>query len=100
MGYNINVLVNTMAEPILKWVGGKRQLLPKLVQLLPVDYKHRSFHEPFFGGGAFTFWYEPKRGSINDINPKLMTFYIVVRDYVDDLIEDARNHINEKRILL
>lgn len=31
MGYNINVLVNTMAEPILKWVGGKRQLLPKLV---------------------------------------------------------------------
>ncbi len=85
-----------MAEPILKWAGGKRQILPEIVALMPEDFKNRTFHEPFFGGGAVTFWMEPKRGTINDINPKLINFYIVVRDYVDELIEDAKRHKNEK----
>jgi len=39
---------------------------------------------------------EPKMGTINDINPKLINFYVVVRDHVDELIEDAKKHKNEK----
>ncbi len=63
---------------------------------MPKDFRNRTFHEPFFGGGAVTFWMEPERGTINDINPKLMNFYVVVRDHVDELIEDAKKHKNEK----
>ncbi len=37
-----------------------------------------------------------KGGTINDINPKLVNFYVVVRDHVDELIEDAEEHKNEK----
>lgn len=85
-----------MAEPILKWAGGKRQILHEIVALMPKDFKSRTFHEPFFGGGAVTFWMEPDKGTINDINPKLVNFYVVVRDHVDELIEDAEEHKNEK----
>ncbi|WP_251949309.1 DNA adenine methylase [Thermococcus argininiproducens] len=85
-----------MAEPVLKWAGGKRQILPQIVALMPKDFKERTFHEPFFGGGAVTFWLEPKRGTINDINLKLINFYLVVRDYVEELIQDAKQHKNEK----
>ena len=85
-----------MAEPILKWAGGKRGLLREIIALMPRDFRDRTFHEPFFGGGAVTFWIEPKKGTINDINPKLMNFYVVVRDHVDELIEDAQRHKYEK----
>jgi len=85
-----------MAEPILKWAGGKRGLLREIIALMPRDFRDRTFHEPFFGGGAVTFWIEPKGGTINDINTKLINFYVVVRDHVDELIEDARNHRYEK----
>lgn len=85
-----------MVEPVLKWAGGKRQILHEIVALMPKDFRDRTFHEPFFGGGAVTFWMEPERGTINDINPKLINFYVVVRDHVDELIEDAKTHKNEK----
>ncbi len=85
-----------MAEPILKWAGGKRELLPEIISFLPLDFRERRFHEPFFGGGAVAFWMEPISGTINDINPRLMRFYEVVRDHVDELIEDAKGHVSEK----
>lgn len=86
-----------MAKPILKWAGGKQALLKDIVALFPEDFRERRFHEPFFGGGALTFWLEPREGTINDANPRLMNFYRVVRDKVDELIEDANQHINEKQ---
>jgi len=85
-----------MAEPILKWAGGKRSLIPSIFALLPHDYRHRTYHEPFFGGGALFFSIKPARGSINDINPKLINFYIVVRDYPEELIEQALKYPYEK----
>lgn len=85
-----------MAEPVLKWAGGKRQLLDELIGLMPIDFRKRALHEPFFGGGALTFYVEPKKGTINDINEKLINFYIVLRDFTEELIEDAKKHKNEK----
>jgi DNA adenine methylase len=46
----------------------------------------RGYHEPFIGGGAIFFKIEPIVGSINDINPRLMNFYKIVRDYPHELI--------------
>jgi len=74
-------------NPILKWAGGKRRLLQDIIALLPSDYKKRSYHEPFLGGGAVFYKIRPKSGTINDINPRLMNFYEVVRDNPVELIE-------------
>lgn len=79
-----------MAEPILKWVGGKRQLLSDLRSYFPVDYD--QYHEPFIGGGAVFFELEPKNGSINDLNRRLVTFYKIVRDHPDQLIDKNQQH--------
>ena len=85
-----------MVEPILKWAGGKRSLIPNIVALLPTDYKVRAYHEPFFGGGALFFTLKPADGSINDINPRLINFYKVVRDNPEELIEQALQYRYEK----
>ncbi|KXB09315.1 DNA adenine methylase [candidate division MSBL1 archaeon SCGC-AAA833F18] len=79
-----------MVDPILKWAGGKRQLLDDIVSLFPKDYQDRAFHEPMFGGGAVTFHVGPSEGTINDIVPRLMIFYEVVRDNPEELIEESR----------
>ncbi len=36
--------------------------------------------EPFFGGGALFFHLEPRKAIVNDINTRLMQFYLGVRD--------------------
>ena len=42
-----------MMKPLLKWVGGKRQLLPALRRFYPRDFG--TYIEPFFGSGAVFF---------------------------------------------
>ena len=74
-----------MVEPILKWAGGKRQLLDELYARFPADYDR--YHEPFLGGGAVFFDLEPADATINDANPRLINFYEQVRDRPDALIE-------------
>ena len=78
-----------MVRPVLKWAGGKRQLLDELYSRFPSEYE--SFHEPFFGGGALFFDIEPRDGTINDTNPRLVNFYEQVRDNPQELIELLRS---------
>jgi len=85
-----------MANPILKWAGGKRQIIESIISLFPKDINKHRFHEPMFGGGAVTFNIEPCGGSINDINPRLVRFYRTVREYPDELIERNRKHKLDK----
>jgi DNA adenine methylase len=74
-----------MAEPILKWAGGKRQLLDELYARFPHSYGR--YHEPFVGGGALFFDLEPADATVNDANPRLVNFYERVRDDPEALIE-------------
>jgi len=74
-----------MAEPILKWAGGKRQLLDALYARFPAAYG--GYHEPFLGGGAVFFDLEPPDATVNDANPRLVNFYERVRDDPEALIE-------------
>ncbi len=83
-------------RPLLKWAGGKRSQLERIVGLFPGDIRERGYHEPFIGGGAVFFHVEPGSGSINDINPKLMNFYRVVRDDPEALIEEASKYRYEE----
>ena len=53
-------------SPIVKWVGGKRQLLPEIMPL--INKKCSTYVEPFVGGGAVFFELQPKKAIINDYN--------------------------------
>ncbi len=79
--------------PVVKWVGGKRQLLPVLTPLLPECFN--IYCEPFFGGGALLFWRQPQKAIVNDINCDLIRMYEVIRDQVEDLILELEKHTNE-----
>ena len=78
--------------PIVKWAGGKRQLLPSILPMIPK--RLHLYCEPFFGGGAVFFARQPQNALINDINPDLMEMYAVVRDDVEGLIADLKRHKN------
>ena len=41
---------NLLLSPVLKWVGGKRQLLNEIIPMIPKNYS--TYVEPFIGGGA------------------------------------------------
>lgn len=85
-----------MVNPILKWAGGKRSLIPAIISLFPKDYRKCTYHEPFFGGGAVFFKIRPMSGSINDINHRLINFYKVVRDKPEELIALAKHYKHNK----
>lgn len=44
------------SKPCFPWVGGKRRLLPVLIQSLPENITEMATYvEPFVGGGALFF---------------------------------------------
>jgi len=83
--YNANV------RPILKWAGGKRQLLP---DILPIIEQHRisTYVEPFVGGGAILFGLQPQNAVINDYNVELMNLYYVIKEEPQQLLAVLKNH--------
>ncbi len=86
---------NKLITPFVKWVGGKRQLLSSIVEVMPKSLKNYTYVEPFIGGGAVLFYLQPKKAIINDSNSDLINVYSVVKDNLDSLIEDLRKHKNE-----
>lgn len=69
----------------MKWAGGKRQLIPALMERMPT-FEGR-YIEPFLGGGALFFFMQPGRAVIQDSNEELIHCYQTVRDHPDALIE-------------
>lgn len=76
--------------PIVKWVGGKRQLMFELLKNMPKEYNR--YFEPFIGGGALFFELQPDNAYISDMNEELINLYQVVRDNVYELIADLQKH--------
>lgn len=60
--------------PALKWAGGKRWLIPRLIQLWK-PFKNYTLIEPFVGGLAVSLGILPHKALLNDINPHLINFY-------------------------
>lgn len=79
--------------PVVKWVGGKRQLISEIDKYLPSNYS--TYYEPFLGGGAVLFHLQPHKAVVNDINEELINLYQVIKDNVEELIEDLKKHKNE-----
>jgi DNA adenine methylase len=65
-------------RPFIKWVGGKRQLLSAIDELVPEHYNR--YFEPFLGGGALLLHLQPKDAVINDFNSELINAWEQVRD--------------------
>lgn len=84
---------NKLVAPVVKWVGGKRQLLPVITPLLPK--RITTYCEPFFGGGALLFSRQPTMAYINDVNSELINLYEIIRDDVESLIKLLEQHKNE-----
>lgn len=79
---------NLILQPILKWAGGKRQLLSQLETFFPNTFT--KYYEPFVGGGAVLFHLQPKKAVINDSNKDLIEMYQCIKDHLDELIEKLK----------
>lgn len=79
-----------LCKPFLKWVGGKGQLLSELKKRIPENVAR--YYEPFIGGGALYFNYQPRHAYISDLNSELIDAYTVIRDDVDSLIKCLKKH--------
>lgn len=80
------------ARPLLKWAGGKTQLLADLKDKLPRTYGR--YIEPFIGGGALFFSLRPDQAVIADSNPELINMYQAVADDVDAVITELKTYEN------
>lgn len=81
---------NPLVAPVLKWVGGKRQLLKEILPLIPNDIS--TYYEPFVGGGAVLFSLQPKKAHINDYNLELINVYKIIMNNPNDLIKILEDH--------
>ena len=77
-------------KPFLKWAGGKRSLLPEILNRIP-DERFELYVEPFLGGGAlFLELYRQgriERAILNDRNPELINTWKMVRDEPDAVVD-------------
>lgn len=75
-------------QPVLKWAGGKRQLLPEILSCLPKRIE--TYYEPFIGGGAVFFALAAegrfRRAVLSDRNADLVCVYRAIRDDVEGVI--------------
>lgn len=82
--------VKANVSPLIKFVGGKRGLLPQIYERIPK--KFNTYHEPFVGGGALFFSlmseldHDGKSAFISDSNPSLIRMYSAVANNVEGLI--------------
>lgn len=77
-------------SPILKWAGGKRQLLSEIIPLVPSSFD--AYYEPFVGAGAVLLALQPQKAIVNDANTELITVYEVIRDNPSELIDLLKQH--------
>ena len=68
-------------KPLVKYRGGKSKEIPSFIKYIPDQFD--TYFEPFLGGGAVFFHLEPQKAVINDVNAKLMTFYLDVKEKYD-----------------
>jgi len=86
------------ARPFIKWVGGKRQLLDRLLHYVPERFG--TYHEPFVGGGALFFRLEPRPAILADSNERLIRTYRGLRNEPEKVIELLRGYPHEKSFFL
>lgn len=82
-------------KPVLKWAGGKTQLLTEIIGEMPSKYSR--YIEPFFGGGALFFNLQPESAIIADINPELVNLYQCIKQNPKKIIQYLDLHKNNSK---
>ena len=79
-------------RPFVKWVGGKRSIMPKLLMRLPLAGAYKTYNELFIGGGALFWEVLPAKGVIADTNPHLIATYRAIKDDVQGVVSLLKKH--------
>ncbi len=79
--------------PVVKWAGGKRQLLFEITKNMPE--KFNRYFEPFIGGGAVFFEMQHENSYISDVNEELINLYNTIKANPEGLIKDLKKHKND-----
>ena len=79
--------------PVLKWAGGKTQLLDQITKNMPDTYN--NYYEPFIGGAAVLFGISPLQAVVNDINEQLINLYTQLKFSAYSVI-DKVNEMDSK----
>ncbi len=99
--YGKSETVNAAVKPVVKWAGGKRQILPQMLSNLPEQWNR--YFEPFVGGAAMFLAlrnnHRAKMATIGDTNSELVNLYLEIRDNPEGLIRriSAMEFINERQ---
>ena len=70
-------------KPFIKWVGGKRQLLPTIKDMMPESFD--TYYEPFLGGGALLLEIAPEQAVVGDANTTLINTYKAIQNNKESL---------------
>lgn len=92
------------AQPFVRWLGGKRRLAARVLDILGTPEPYGRYFEPFLGGGA-VFFALRERGYdgpalLSDVNADLVALYCVVRDQLDDLLDALDGCQRDKALYL
>lgn len=79
-------------RPVVKWVGGKRQILDQITNFVPKTFV--TYYEPFLGGGAVLLTLQPQKAVVGDLNKELINVYQVIKENVTELISELKLHKN------
>ena len=71
--------------PVLKWAGGKTQLLEHITENMPDTYN--NYYEPFIGGAAVLFGISPLQAVVNDVNEQLVNLYTQLKFAAHSVID-------------
>ena len=83
---------STKLKPIIKWVGGERQLLPIILPIIKRQ-NFRQYVEPFAGGASVLLNLKPVNAILADKNPELINLYRVTKNDYKNLKKILKNHI-------
>lgn len=83
--------------PLVKWSGGKRDEIDKILPHLPASYE--VYIEPFIGGGSLYFHLKPESAVINDVHKELIDLYSAIKNgHSSEIYEYMKAHDNTEEV--
>ena len=78
------LITNREMRSPLSYIGGKNRLAKRIIEMFP---SHRTYVEPFFGGGQVLFRKEPSAvEAVNDLDGELINVYRICQMHHEELI--------------
>jgi DNA adenine methylase len=93
---NNEIMTNQTIKPLLKYVGGKSQILKEVLGRFPIADKINTYYEPFVGGGSVLLGFIENnpdfKGKIvaADLNDHLIYFYKTIQTNVDGFLKEIK----------